>query len=39
MDKWAAYEMFGPMRSSTPAEQEAYRKMLKKYSIPTGRSM
>lgn len=34
MNKWAAYDLFGPMRSSTPEEQEQYKKMLKKNSVP-----
>ena len=37
----AAYDhyLFGKMRQSTPAEQKEYRRMLDKYSIPTGRSI
>ena len=32
MNKWAAYDLFGPMRSSTLQEQKAYEEMLSKYS-------
>lgn len=39
MNKWAAYNIFGEMRPSTPAENKAYRKMLNKYAVPTGRSI
>lgn len=31
--KWAAYDLFGPMRSSTIEEQELYHKMLEKHCI------
>lgn len=36
MNKWAAYELFGPMRSSSLEEQEDYEKMQEKYSVPLG---
>ena len=39
MNKWTAYDLFEPMRSSTIEEQQLYHKMLKKHSIPTGRSI
>ncbi len=39
MNKWAAYNLFGSMRSSTVEEQQLYHKMLEKYSIPIGRSI
>ena len=39
MNKWAAYDLFGPMRSSTIEEQEAYHKMLEKYSTSIERSI
>ena len=39
MNRCAAYELFGYMRHSTPAEQEAYKKMLNQYSVPIGRSI
>ena len=31
--KWAAYDLFRPMRSSTIEEQESYYKMLEKHCI------
>ena len=39
MNRYAAYDLFGSMRHSTPAEQKEYKKMLDKYSIPIGRSI
>ena len=39
MNKWAAYDIFGEMRPSTPAENKAYKEMLKKHSVPIGRSI
>lgn len=39
MNRYAAYELFDCMRQSTPAEQEEYKEMLNKYSIPIGRSI
>lgn len=39
MNRYAAYELFGSMRQSTPAEQKEYEKMSNKYSIPIGRSI
>lgn len=32
MNRSAAFELFGEMRHSTPEEQQAYRKILKKHS-------
>lgn len=34
--KFAAYDLFGPMRHSTPEEQRLYREMLDKHSISLG---
>ena len=34
MNKYAAYELFKPMRHSTPKEQQLYKQMLDKYAIP-----
>lgn len=34
MNKSDVFKLFGRMRHSTPEEQEAYRKMLKKHSVP-----
>lgn len=39
MNKWAAYDLFGSMRRSTPAEQKAYEKMKEKYSTSLGLSI
>ena len=32
MSKWAAYNLFRPMRSSTIKEKQLYEEKLKKYS-------
>ena len=34
MNKWVAKDLFGPLRSSLPEEQEAYEKMIKELSTP-----
>lgn len=34
MNKWAAEDLFGPLRSSLPEEQKAYEKMIKELSSP-----
>ena len=39
MSKWTAYDLFGPMRSSTLQEQELYNKMIEKYSISIEKGM
>ena len=36
MNKWAAEDLFGPLRSSLPEEQEAYKRMIKELSNPAG---
>lgn len=33
-NKWAALEIFKPIKHSTLQEQQAYENMLNKYSIP-----
>ena len=39
MSRWAAYNLFGSMRHSTPSEQKEYERMLEKHSTPFGRSI
>lgn len=34
MSRAAAFELFGPMRHSTPEEQQLYKQMIEKHSIP-----
>ena len=38
-NKWAAYNLFGSMRSSISQEHKEYEEMLKRYSVPFERSI